>query len=760
MTLRTQALKRAAMLACVALAFCAPHAASLIAEGSGPALTEGTSGPAAGTPIPAQGESAPAPEAVAIPAPSFLIAEPTPNDNGTHVTVRWPRLPADLEKQAAKAGWSYVVYISVDPSWRWFECGMTRTDGDLVMNPNVSPFYPYRFSDDTDHYFIVSPLNVPGITVHWLAAERQSLDWLQGSQAALQQCESLLADLRKKIAERKAFLDEAARYRPRWARLVNVDDKKTEVVAGYIRSSESTERAMGEAVAAGRDGVLDALARYLMLKALLRAEAENAIQSAGSTDLGDMERRLRNAGEAMPTEGATAERCDDYDRLNYARNMALILKAEKDAPAPDEKIGEEILYRLGDMLRDAHFPYDFAGAPAGDEAKEQPQDAAFEAALKGWHTALARFEREPAPEADKQWTDAQATLDRTESGRQAAIRNRLGARLGAADSSRPERDYVRIEAARLAPVVENCGKRLRDMERDDNRRPYCFRLGLVTPTGQRMKPFSLVATAAARPSAFDVSKLVNFIYALAFTAAVLLMVLYVRRHPDVFVRRIAGFEAVDEAIGRATEMGKPVVFVHGFNSVGDISGIASINILGRLARQVAAYDSDLLVVNNDPLVYSLSQEVVQEAYIEAGRPDAYNPDNVFMLASDQFPYVAAVAGIMSRRKPAANFFMGYFFAESLILAEAGAATGAIQIAGTDSFTQLPFFITTCDYTLMGEELYAASAYLSRNAKLLATLKAQDLGKTVLLAALPAGLVVSNMGLTWMQVVFTAYEKSF
>jgi hypothetical protein len=261
--------------------------------------------------------------------------------------------------------------------------------------------------------------------------------------------------------------------------------------------------------------------------------------------------------------------------------------------------------------------------------------------------------------------------------------------------------------------VEGYEKRLKEAKDRNNRRPYWLRLGLVTPQGERLAPFDLIASAAPRPSVLDMSTLVNLIFAVAFAAAVLLMVAYVRRHPDVFVRRIAGLEAVDEAIGRATEMGKPVLFVHGLGGVGDIGLIASVNILGRLARQVADYDTDLLVVNNDPLVFSLSQEVVQEAYLEAGRPDAYDPDNIIMVASEQFPYAAAVAGIMARRQPAANFFMGFYYAEALILAETGAMTGAIQIAGTDSFTQLPFFITTCDYTLMGEELYAASSLALR-----------------------------------------------
>jgi len=218
-------------------------------------------------------------------------------------------------------------------------------------------------------------------------------------------------------------------------------------------------------------------------------------------------------------------------------------------------------------------------------------------------------------------------------------------------------------------------------------------------------------------------------------------------------------DAVDEAIGRATEMGRPALFVHGLTGVSDVAVLASISILARIARQIARYDSKLLVVNNDPIVFSLSQEVVQEGYLEAGRPDAFNPDNVFMVASQQFPYVAAVAGIMAREQPAANFFMGYFFAESLILAEEGAATGAIQIAATDSFTQLPFFITTCDYTLMGEELYAASAYLSREPRMLGTLKAQDFGKVVLASALFLGSVLSNFGIDTIKILFTAYEKA-
>jgi hypothetical protein len=100
---------------------------------------------------------------------------------------------------------------------------------------------------------------------------------------------------------------------------------------------------------------------------------------------------------------------------------------------------------------------------------------------------------------------------------------------------------------------------------------------------------------------------------------------------------------------------------------------------------------------------------------------------------------------MLRKKPAANFFMGSYFAEALLLTETGASTGAIQIAGTDSDHQLPFFVTTCDYTLIGEELYAASAYLSREPIQVGTLRGQDMGKGFILGVLALGSVLATLG---------------
>jgi hypothetical protein len=236
-----------------------------------------------------------------------------------------------------------------------------------------------------------------------------------------------------------------------------------------------------------------------------------------------------------------------------------------------------------------------------------------------------------------------------------------------------------------------------------------------------------------------------------YTIVVILALIFARRR-DMYIRPIAGLQAVDDAIGRATEMGKPLLFVSGLTGIGDVPTIAAMLILGHLARRAAPYETPILAPCNDPMVMSVTREIVRESYTEAGRPDAYQPENIYFVTDSQFGYVAAVDGLMLREKPAANFYMGYFFAESLILAETGNEAGAIQIAGTDADTQLPFFITSCDYTLMGEELYAAGAYLSRDPVLLAQLKGQDIGKAIIGLMLIVSTAIASIAIFHSGVV--------
>ena len=248
---------------------------------------------------------------------------------------------------------------------------------------------------------------------------------------------------------------------------------------------------------------------------------------------------------------------------------------------------------------------------------------------------------------------------------------------------------------------------------------------------------------------FHTGKTALFIAMLLFGTAIVWNIYYARSGKEVFVRRIPGLEAVDEAIGRATEMGRSILYNLGLGRVDEVPTIASMTILGQVARRTADYETPLRVPCRDPIVMNVVREVVRTAYLDEGRPDVYNEENVFFVSESQFAYAAGVDGIMLREKPAAIFLQGQFFAESLILAETGNSIGAIQIAGTDSEHQLPFFIAACDYTLIGEELYAASAYLSREPMLLGSLRGQDWGKVIIFITMILGVVLELSGVNWI-----------
>ena len=229
---------------------------------------------------------------------------------------------------------------------------------------------------------------------------------------------------------------------------------------------------------------------------------------------------------------------------------------------------------------------------------------------------------------------------------------------------------------------------------------------------------------------FKEERLVMFLVISIMTGNLIYYIRYARKGGEIFLRSIPGLKAVEEAVGRSTEMGKSVLYVPGIMDMDQVETVAGVIILGHVSKMTSRYETSLNVPGSRSIVMKAARETVREAYTMEGRPDLFQDDMVHYLTDDQFAYAAGVNGIMMREKPAACFYQGKFYAESLIFAETGNSFGAIQIAGTGSQSQIPFFVTACDYTLIGEEFYAASAYLSGSPEMLGSIKGHDYVKVV------------------------------
>ena len=227
-----------------------------------------------------------------------------------------------------------------------------------------------------------------------------------------------------------------------------------------------------------------------------------------------------------------------------------------------------------------------------------------------------------------------------------------------------------------------------------------------------------------------------------FLGPVLYFIRKAQEGKEIYIRRIAGIDAIDEAVGRSVELGKPISFTTGLTGVGPLL-YACLGVLRHVSRKVARFGSRLFVPIADPETLVLTEATVQNAYREEKRLAAFDPSSIRFLSSEQFAFASGYIGLIQREQVKGAFLFGHFAAESLILAEAGQRTGAIQVAATTSQEQVPFFITACDYTLIGEELYVAGAYLSRDPVQAGSLRGQDFGKMLVFILILAGICEST-----------------
>ncbi len=244
-----------------------------------------------------------------------------------------------------------------------------------------------------------------------------------------------------------------------------------------------------------------------------------------------------------------------------------------------------------------------------------------------------------------------------------------------------------------------------------------------------------------------------FLCLVAVCGVILFQIERARKGMTVGLRKLPALDSLEDGIGRATEMGRPVHFSSGWIPMSNATHapmlVASMEYLAYVSRQCAKFDTKLIITVAQGDTFAVTQEIVRNAYLQEGVPENLRPDTIRFLSSNQLVYASATGSVMEKEQVATNIMIGGWADEALFVAEAGYLAGAMGIGGTTNQYQIPFFVAACDSVLLSDELFAGSAYLSKDPVELGAVAGQDWGKTFGVILLIVGAILKTLNVDFL-----------
>lgn len=214
------------------------------------------------------------------------------------------------------------------------------------------------------------------------------------------------------------------------------------------------------------------------------------------------------------------------------------------------------------------------------------------------------------------------------------------------------------------------------------------------------------------------------------------------------LRDIAAFSRLIHAIGLAVEDGTRLhVSLGSSDMTGEHAGaaLAGLSILDRVARTASISDSPPVATSGDGTLALLSQGTLAAAYREIGEREQLEPEQSRLVGVTPFSYAAGTIPLIHDEAVSANILAGHLGPELALIAEAADRNGGFTLAGTDSLPGQAVMVAAAQEALIGEELYAGGAYLRAGAAHTASLRAQDVLRWLVIAAILVGGILKFLG---------------
>jgi uncharacterized protein DUF6754 len=234
-------------------------------------------------------------------------------------------------------------------------------------------------------------------------------------------------------------------------------------------------------------------------------------------------------------------------------------------------------------------------------------------------------------------------------------------------------------------------------------------------------------------------------------AAVVLLIIFAilqRTRPPVF-RNIASFANLRRSIGMAVEDGTRLHFSLGRGGVTtpfSAAGFAGLSMLRRVAELTSVSDRPPVVTSGDGALAALSQDTLRTSYEAAVAAERYDPNTARLTGLTPFSYAAGALPVMRDENISTNVMAGSFGIEVALMIDAAERSNAFSMVASDNLPAQAVLYASTPNPLIGEELYAAGAYVQAGPFHSASLSAQDVLRWGIIVVIIAGAVLKLVGL--------------
>ncbi len=216
------------------------------------------------------------------------------------------------------------------------------------------------------------------------------------------------------------------------------------------------------------------------------------------------------------------------------------------------------------------------------------------------------------------------------------------------------------------------------------------------------------------------------------------------------LRPIAAFQRLRRAIGLAVEEGKRLHVSLGKSSLleaSNSSALAGLSALERIGQMSMVSDRPPVATSGDGALSVLSQDTLRAVYRGGNALEQYDPDRGRLAGTSPLAYVAGTLPVFRQEQVSAHLLIGNFGPEVGLLTQAAEAQRAFTLAASDSLPAQAVLYASAQEALIGEELYAAPAYMGAGAAHTASLRVQDILRWVIIVVLIIGAALKVLGIT-------------